>query len=70
MISLDEFNEKRMSRASRSIPDSVKPCPNDIACPGCGKELVDSTPMLLIPGYPIEMDVSCPSCGYKGYRVA
>jgi len=44
------------------------PRPNGIACPECGKELMDSDTMILTSNPP-RRNVHCPSCGYIGYRV-
>ena len=43
---------------------------NGIACPTCGKELVDSNPNEVLLSYPAQMRVVCPACGWRGLRCA
>lgn len=67
--SLSEHNAS--SWAIYSI-DYNKPARNGIACPKCGKELYDSSPMVTLTSNPPQKNVACMSetCGYVGYRIA
>jgi hypothetical protein len=49
---------------------SNKPVPNGIACPICQKEMMDSSPMMVLTSIPPKKSVHCPSCDYKDYRIA
>lgn len=49
---------------------SIEPIPNGIACPGCGKELVDITPNITLTSNPPQKNTKCLNCGYVGYRIA
>lgn len=46
------------------------PHPNGIACPACGQELWDSSPLDLLTSNPPKKNIHCPACGYTGYRIA
>lgn len=50
--------------------NSSEPCPNGIACPKCGAELLDSDPVATLTSIPPKKNVNCPECDYRGYRVA
>lgn len=41
---------------------------NGIACPECGKELLDSNPGIVLTSYPPQKNIHCPACGWRGYR--
>jgi predicted RNA-binding Zn-ribbon protein involved in translation (DUF1610 family) len=45
---------------------------NGIACPTCGKELVDSCPDAYLMSSPLRKNIHCPEdgCGYTGLRNA
>lgn len=45
------------------------PRSNGLACPNCGRELMDSDPMMLTSSPP-QRNVHCSGCGFIGYRVA
>ena len=62
--SLEEHNESVQKR----MEDINQPMPNGIACPKCGHELYDSTPMVVLTSNPSQYNVHCPVCGYTGYR--
>lgn len=64
---LKEFNAERSAFYFKSKP---VPAGNGIACPNCGKELVDSAPNITLTSYPPQKNVACPACGYSGYRIA
>jgi len=66
---LDEHNAERVA----AYELASAPRPNGIACPECGKELVDtdatvkSAPFLRVMPYVV---THCPACDYYGERVA
>lgn len=66
---LDKFNTDRRAQF-REISKMNESRPNGIACPNCGKELMDSSPMTVLTSDPPQKDVHCPACGYRGHRVA
>lgn len=66
--SLSEFNADR-EEVHRATYDGL-PRPNGIACPKCGGELLDSSPMITLTSYPPQKNVHCPACDYTGYRIA
>jgi len=66
LISLEDHNH---SRAQRVGQFGSAPIPNGIACPKCGKELVDSTPNMVLATWPAQHRVHCPSCNYTGTRL-
>ena len=43
---------------------------NGIACPNCGAELYDSSPMVIFTSSPSKKNVHCSKCNYVGYRIA
>ena len=47
-----------------------EPIKNGIACPQCGRELLDTTPNLVLTSYPPKKNIHCGNCEYKGYRYA
>lgn len=67
LISLSEWDSMRSKIYQRASPGPVL---NGIACPECGKELVDSQPNAELTSYPPQKNVKCPSCGWKGYRIS
>lgn len=67
MKSLEEFNKERQEYFELN---SNKPRPNGIKCPECGKELMDSSPMIVLCSIPPKKDVYCKNCKYTGYRNA
>lgn len=68
---LEESNEQthwnRHHDYSLSIPNNV-PQLNDIACPKCGAELMDSQPMVILTSDPAQKTTQCSKCDYRGYR--
>ncbi len=62
---LDEYNEETWSNF---IDMNTYPQPNGIACPKCGKEMMDMDCMILC-SYPAKRNVGC-ECGYRDYRIA
>lgn len=67
--SLDEFNGERW-KAHEQMQHMNEPHPSGIACPTCGAELWDSSPMITLTSCPPQKNVHCPACGYIGYRLA
>ena len=65
LIELKEYNQQRRKTYRRS----KEPVPNGIACPECGKEMVDTHPGVTLMSLPPKKDIHCPECGYKDYRV-
>lgn len=66
---LGEHNAARRKQAE-AAERLRQPHANGIACPGCGKELWDSSPSMLLTSNPPQKNVHCPACGYSGYRLA
>lgn len=46
------------------------PTPNGISCPICEKEMLDTSPMMVLTSIPPKKSVNCPFCNYKGFRIA
>jgi len=65
--SLGDFNSDRY-KMHEGLNDN-SPRPNGIACPDCGKELMDSTPMLVFTSMPPQLAIHCPECDYHSFRV-
>ena len=42
------------------------PQPNGLACPLCGKELMDTSPSVMLPSNPPLKCVKCFYCGWTG----
>jgi len=51
-----------------SPEDHNKPRPNGLKCPGCGSELLDSSPDLVLCCYPPKKNIHCPECFYEDFR--
>jgi hypothetical protein len=62
--SLDDYNKDRLD----AFKLTEKPHPNGIACPKCGKELLDSNPSFCLTSWPPQYSTHCPACGYTGTR--
>ena len=47
------------------------PVPNGIACPKCGKELLDTQPNVTLTSMPLKKNIGCSNenCDYVGYRI-
>jgi hypothetical protein len=67
--SLSQFNAEKLQN-SFDLTDLQKPKKNGIACPGCGEELFDSSPMVVLASFPAQKNVHCQKCNYLGYRIA
>jgi len=61
LIPLEEHNRRKLMGALPSIP-------NGIACPKCGKELMDSNPDCILLTHPNQCRVHCPHCDWSGTR--
>ena len=62
--SLTEFNEERRRFYE---PEEYK---NGIACPVCGKELIDSNPGLILTSSPPQAHIECLGCKWTGTKIA
>ena len=68
LINLAEHNSQASSIQWSMMNSS--PRLNGIACPKCGEELYDSTPMVTLTSMPAQKNVHCSKCDYVGYRIA
>lgn len=66
LISLEENNRAKMALRSGV---STKCKGNGIACPNCGKELVDTTPGFPLMSDPPRYPAHCPHCSWRGERL-
>jgi ribosomal protein S27AE len=66
---LQDYNRRRQQE-HHYADNSGQPTPNGIACPQCGREMLDSQPGVTLTSNPPQKNVHCPKCGYAGYRVA
>lgn len=64
--SLNDFNNERL--AVHDAENTVPLIKNGIACPSCGKELVDSNPNQMLLTDPPQKQIECGSCEYTGHR--
>jgi len=65
---------KTLEEHNRDVADAFRlpnciPIPNNIECPKCGKELLDTDPTVMLPSIPPQKNVHCPDCGYRGYAL-
>lgn len=65
---LDEYNAQQNNLHWKL--NSYEPQLNGIACPECGEELYDSSPMITLASMPPKKNVHCSKCDYVGYRIA
>ena len=63
---LDDFNSERSGEHNRVAAS----CKNGIACPSCGAELFDTSPLVVLTSSPAQKHIHCNGCSYKGYRIA
>ena len=61
---LEEHNRRKQLPLMGTRPSM----PNGIACPNCGKELMDSNPDYALLTHPIQYRVHCPHCDWSGTR--
>lgn len=68
LISLEEW--QRIAQAQRASLDTkgFRNQPNGIACPKCGKELVDCDRGEILTSYPPQYAIRCLACPWRGYR--
>lgn len=66
LTSLTQHNAKALERVFGNRPHFD--IPNGIACPSCGKELVDDTHTIQIQTNPPQYKCHCPACGWMGAR--
>lgn len=66
---LEEFNADRAKIYQPIVYSLPLPIPNGLACPECGKELMDSDGMILTSNPP-QRNIQCSDCDYRGYRIA
>ena len=65
---LNEYNAQASSMQWAMNDNS--PVLNGIACPKCGEELYDSSPMETLTSIPAQKNVHCSKCDHVGYRIA
>jgi hypothetical protein len=65
MKTLDEYNQEAISNF---LEMNTYPRPNGIACPKCGKEMVDLDNTVLC-SIPPQKNIGC-ECGFRDYRIA
>lgn len=70
LVSLDEHDRARAARYDGATGRATERCLNGIACPGCGAELYDSEPHVVLPAIPPKKRVVCHQCRFAGVRVA
>lgn len=70
LVPLQEFNVERAAKRHAQDDAIGKPRPNGIACPTCGKELIDSQPLMTLSSHPPQKHVQCTACGFAGTRFA
>ncbi len=68
MKTLSQFNREK--RNEYRAANDTSPRPNDIECPACGAELMDSNPTITLASNPPKKTVHCPKCSFQGYRSA
>lgn len=62
LTSLAEHNSKAADRYRLE----GEPRLNGIACPSCGKELMDSSPSILLMTAPPQKHIHCMACDFRG----
>ena len=65
---LEEHQAERWK--AYDVAKKTQPHPNGIACPTCGAELWDSSPMVILTSNPVQKNIHCPACGFIGYALA
>jgi len=58
--------EQHNARVAEAYRLSGLPRKNGIACPSCGKELMDTSPAIVLPSAPPTRHIHCATCGFKG----
>ena len=68
---LKNLNESNAQASSMQwAMNDNSPVLNGIACPKCGEELYDSSPMITLTSMPAQKNVHCIKCDHVGYRIA
>jgi len=68
---LKNLNEHNAQASSMQwAMNDNSPVLNGIACPKCGEELYDSSPMMTLTSMPAQKNVHCIKCDHVGYRIA
>ena len=68
---LKNLNEHNAQASSMQwAMNDNSPVLNEIACPKCGEELYDSSPMMTLTSIPAQKNVHCSKCDHVGYRIA
>jgi|TARA_B110000238_G_scaffold38817_1_gene41017 DNA-directed RNA polymerase subunit RPC12/RpoP len=68
---LKNLNESNAQASSMQwAMNDNSPVLNGIACPKCGEELYDSSPMMTLTSMPAQKNVHCSKCNHVGYRIA
>lgn len=58
------------AKAAEAYRRFGEPRANGIACPSCGKELMDSSPSIILPSAPPSKQTHCSACDYSGTRLS
>ena len=66
MRSLEEHDSERERNHDRRF----SPHKNGIACPDCGKELWDTSPLAILTVCPPRKQIHCENCKFTGTRIA
>lgn len=66
LIPLDEYNKSKNDEYLLSINSFIQ---TGLACPQCGKELMEFCNAPILMSYPPRKNVHC-ECGFKGTRIA
>ena len=68
MIDLETFNAER----AKFYKDAPNPLGwlNNIACPKCGHEMIDTTKHVTFSSLPPKVPVRCLKCEFTSFRVA
>jgi uncharacterized protein with PIN domain len=69
LISLETYNKERAEQLACVRATIDKKFPNGIACPKCGMELYDSSPLTVLTSNPPRLQVECYECDFSGARV-
>lgn len=60
--SLEEYNKEKLKSAQINVNTGI-------ACPKCGKEMVLTTPGMILLTHPAKESIHC-ECGHKDYKYA
>lgn len=65
MVTLDEFNKVIKKLYEKNIVERF----NNIACPECESELIDTNINECLASNPPQLHVRCSRCNWSGYRL-